>query len=375
MKNLEEFLYKFKDTEQEIPYSFTKTIKNFSPKSQESRKIIMKINAMKKIIIIAMSLLLGSGVVFAATKTYENIWKQPETYEYSYNPTEREKKEAISEEEAKNKAIECLEKLGLEKEITKIYLMKEPNSGEILWEILFKTGSMQLSTNGEFKNINIPSYSYKLPDNYGITKEEAKETAQKLLAKYNPENSNEYELVNLNMNMEDEKLSYIWYATFYKKYDNLLNKYEKIDIAWVPTINGLYNLSIENFKYENNEQIISKEEAIKIATDKDKNIEARYDTLSVDAEIGIEKMNSEVVYREKNIEEYDNGRNYFIQNEDNEGITIKDDAVFYKVDNRVRKVWKVTINYDYYKYDRDLPEKFIYYVDATTGEIIGGSRV
>ena len=375
MKNLEEFLYKFKDTEQEILCSFTNTIKNFSPKSQESRKIIMKINAMKKIIIIAMSLLLGSGVVFAATKTYENIWKQPETYEYSYNPTEQEKKEAISEEEAKNKAIECLEKLGLEKEITKIYLMKEPNSGEILWEILFKTGSMQLSTNGEFKNINIPSYSYKLPDNYGITKEEAKETAQKLLAKYNPENSNEYELVNLNMNMEDEKSSYIWYATFYKKYDNLLNKYEKIDIAWVPTINGLYNLSIENFKYENNEQIISKEEAINIATDKDKNIEARYDTLSVDAEIGIEKMNSEVVYREKNIEEYDNGRNYFIQNEDNDGITIKDDAVFYKVDNRVRKVWKVTINYDYYKYDRDLPEKFIYYVDATTGEIIGGSRV
>lgn len=375
MKNLEEVLYKFKDTEQEIPYSFTKTINNFSPKSQESRKTIMKINAMKKIIIIAMSLLLGSGVVFAATKTYENIWKQPETYEYSYNPTEQEKQEAISEEEAKNKAIEYLGKLGLEKEITKIYLMKEPNSGEIVWKILFKTGSMQLCTNGEFKNINIPSYSYKLPDNYGITKEEAKETAQKLLAKYNPENSNEYELVKLNMNMENEKSSYIWYATFYKKYDNLFNKYEKIDIAWVPTINGLYNLSIENFKYENNEQIISKEEAIKIATEKDKNIETRYDTLSVDAEIGIEKMNAEVVYREKNIEEHDNGRNYFIQNEDNDGITIKDDAVFYKVDNHVRKVWKVIINYDYYKYDRKLPEKFIYYIDATTGEIIGGSRV
>ena len=50
MKNLEEFLYKFKDTEQEIPCSFTNTIKNFSPKSQESRKIIMKISTMKKII-------------------------------------------------------------------------------------------------------------------------------------------------------------------------------------------------------------------------------------------------------------------------------------------------------------------------------------
>ena len=53
---------------------------------------------------------------------------------------------------------------------------------------------------------------------------------------------------------------------------------------------------------------------------------------------------------------------------------IKDDAVFYKVDNRVRKVWEVTIYYDYYKYDKDFPERFVYYVDATTGEIIGGNR-
>ncbi len=51
---------------------------------------------------------------------------------------------------------------------------------------------------------------------------------------------------------------------------------------------------------------------------------------------------------------------------------IKEDAEFYKVDNRVRKVWEVTIYYDYYKYD--YPERYVYYVDATTGEIIGGSR-
>ena len=53
---------------------------------------------------------------------------------------------------------------------------------------------------------------------------------------------------------------------------------------------------------------------------------------------------------------------------------LKDDAIFYKVDNRVRKVWEVTIYYDYYKYDQDFPERFVYYVDATTGEIIGGDR-
>ncbi len=51
---------------------------------------------------------------------------------------------------------------------------------------------------------------------------------------------------------------------------------------------------------------------------------------------------------------------------------VKDDAVFYKVDNRVGKVWEVTIYYDYYKYD--YPERFVYFVDCTTGEVIGGDR-
>ena len=51
----------------------------------------MKINTIKKSIIVATSLLLGSGVVFAETKTYQNIWKQPEVYKFSYELTENEK--------------------------------------------------------------------------------------------------------------------------------------------------------------------------------------------------------------------------------------------------------------------------------------------
>ena len=44
----------------------------------------------------------------------------------------------------------------------------------------------------------------------------------------------------------------------------------------------------------------------------------------------------------------------------------------YKMDNRVRKVWEVTIYYDHYKYD--YLERFIYFVTCTTGEIIGWDR-
>ena len=85
MRNLDDFLYKLaKDNMQDVPPSFTNTIKNFSPNSKESRNLIMKIHVIKKAIIALTSLVLSTGVVFAATKTYENIWKQPEKVESFY---------------------------------------------------------------------------------------------------------------------------------------------------------------------------------------------------------------------------------------------------------------------------------------------------
>ena len=146
--------------------------------------------------------------------------------------------------------------------------------------------------------------------------------------------------------------------------------YEKISIGWIPTINGLYSLNIENSKYENNEQIITKEEAIRIATERDKKIETRHNIATTEAQIGIDKMNADVVYREKDIENYNKGTiNY--ECDENGTYKIKDNAEFYKVDNRVRKVWEVKIFYDYY--NEYYQERYVYYVDATTGEIIGGN--
>lgn len=372
MRNLDEYLNKFKDENQQIPQSFTNTIKNFSSSKKESRYWIMKLNGIKKSIIVATSLLLGSGVVFAGSKVVENIWKQPETYEYTHAITEEDKKHTISEEEAKNKANEYLNKIGINKEVKLIDLGKTYFGNEVIWGMSFEGGGLTLDSKGDFRSLNIPSFEYKIPYNYGITREEARKVAKELLKKYNPnDNSDEYELVSLKRNGEEDKDAYIWYADFYKKYDGLLNSYEKISIGWIPTINGLYSLNFENSKYENNEQIISKEEAIKIATEKDKQIEKRYNILSTEAEIGIDKMNTEVVYREKDIENYEKGTINFNRDENGQ-VTVKDDAVFYKVDNRVRKVWEVTIYYDHYKYD--YPERFVYFVDCTTGEIIGGDR-
>ena len=85
-------------------------------------------------------------------------------------------------------------------------------------------------------------------------------------------------------------------------------------------------------------------------------------------------MNAEVTYREKDIEEYDKGMPRNFNTDENGNMTAKDNAVFYKVDSRVRKVWEVTIYYDYSKHEENGPERYVYFVDCTTGEIIGGSR-
>lgn len=346
-------------------------------KINEENDIVMKnkTNKLNKAIITALTTFaVGTGVVFASTIVYENVWKEPETYEFSSEITEKDKVNAISENEVREKAEKYLKQIGLEEEVSKVLLTKDIFNDNVVWDVGFSTGNMVIDNKGNFHSLNIPSYTYKKPKNYGITREEARKTAMELLEKYNPyNNSNEYELVSLKRNMETDEASYIWYADFYKKYGELYNKYEKISIGWVPTVNGLYSLNIENLEYENNEQKISKEEAINIAIEKDKTIEKRYNIKSAEATIWIDKMNTDVVYREKNVEEYETGHMNFEEGK-NGKIEVKKDAVFYKVENRVRKVWEVIIYYDYIKYAENGPVSFTYYIDATTGEIIGGNR-
>lgn len=93
-------------------------------------------------------------------------------------------------------------------------------------------------------------------------------------------------------------------------------------------------------------------------------------------EIGDTLVNALKEYKaeqEKDIEEYDKGTINFKPGENGKMI-LKDDAVFYKVENRVRKVWEVTLYYDYTKYEDNGLERYVYFIDSTTGEVIGGNR-
>lgn len=191
---------------------------------------------------------------------------------------------------------------------------------------------------GIIKSVQIPTWEYKIPYNYGITREEARKVAKELLEKYRPEDDKgDYELVKLTRNMETDEASYIWYAIFQKKYEDLYNANEEINIGWVPTINGLYNLSFKRNVYENNEEKISKEETIKIAIEKDKQIEKNKEIKETVAEIRIRKMNENVYLREHFKEEYENGKLNLEKTGENT-YQYKKDAVLYKTEDRVRKV-------------------------------------
>lgn len=315
-----------------------------------------------------------TGLVYGGSVVYDKIWKEPESYKMNMNLSEEEKAKCISEEEAEKIGNSYLNKIGLSDEtIQNLGLTKEFFSDENVWVMGSQKASLTIDAEkGILKSVQIPTWEYKIPYNYGITREEARKVAKELLEKYRPEDDNgDYELVKLTRNMETDEASYIWYAIFRKKYGDLFNENEEINIGWVPTINGLYSLNFKRNIYENNEEKISKEDAIKIATEKDKQIEKSKTIKETKAEIRIKKMNENVYLRENFKEEYEKGTLNLEKTGENT-YQFKEDAVFYKTEERVRKVWCVVV-----KYDMDetyVSAAYTYFVDATTGEIIGGQR-
>ena len=94
---------------------------------------------------------------------------------------------------------------------------------------------------------------------------------------------------------------------------------------------------------------------------------------NINSNLAIEKMNGDAYKRITNYNQYykeKHEREYPLKN-----------IVSYRTENIVRKIWKVTIEYDipkildsnseYNHFDR----YYNYFVDATTGEIIGGSAI
>ena len=331
------------------------------------------------------TLLLTTGIVYAGTKVYENIWKEPEKVVGFYS-NEVKKEDIISEQdnvmseaEAKEKLDELLKKFGRESEpIERIELTSNPNNYELVWHIELDNGTNNsniVEINAQRENSFGVLFQDELNESvhqYRISENEVEQTARELCENlgYSTEKYNKIKILG---NMENDIDSYLWHVDFYKEYDGIVNPYETISISFIPKTNAIYQFNIEDIEFANNSVEINQEQAKEIAIEAENKINTGYKIKNTSIKLSIDQMNGDAYKRITDYEQYYNEKHQ--KNYPNNQI------VNYRVNNLIRKMWKVTIEYD-------LPEKldltdnytilfdryYTYYIDASTGEIIGGSQ-
>ena len=337
-----------------------------------------------------IGLLLCTGVVFAGTKVYENIekiWKEPQSYTYDemisnipQEVTEEEKKDIITEDEARNIGIDILNKLGYENqsinriELKKGYTDSIPSYYMVKTKWGYEEGLMvQLNANdGEFICFEDMELKYKHFPTEKLSDDEISRIATQYYQKIGFD-ENLYILTETKVNdfYFENHGNDLLTAKFYKYYNGIANKYESCSVSFI-SVNGevmLYSIiiNIDN-TFQNNEVLISKDDALNIAVNKEKEF-SNYDITNTDVELSIEKMNALI---------------YAIENEIFKEPQSMEERTYYKTEDITRKVWKVKIEHglsakDFgmdriYEYYKEGIGKF-YFVDATTGEIIGGENV
>lgn len=320
------------------------------------------------------SLVLTAGIVYAGTTVIEKIWKQPEKIvgiAKDNTITKEELEESMSEKEARKKAEKILEQFGYKEEkIKSIELQKNVNN-KLDWYIETENNIYIYfdATGGKELYISSDGMLEKDIKNYHTTKEKAEQTARILCDKYGY-NLQEYNYVEVDSNMESEEKSYIWYVNFYKESDKIVNKYNGINIAFIPEINKLYYFIIKDEKFENNTIQITEEQAKKIALGEEQKIDTKYNIKNTQTELSIAEMNGDAYARITDYKQFYEERNTLDYPNEKQ--------VEYRTEGRIRKVWKVKIKYDVPLSDMFTDDfnvtdiGYTYYIDATTGEIIGG---
>lgn len=372
-------------------------------------KVVKKSNISKKLSIAAGILIIFSSVAYAGTKLYENIMHNPkEKTLKSYTVTEEEKENfKISENDAIEIGIKYIKELvGVDVEPNILDLKDNDNElnnypvyfsrgisdyNDLFFTIFYRdlnstpyTGNQYIVEIDEYGKLrrfthNIQS-SIEDMQMLGLTAIEARSEAEDVFKKYLKEyNYDNYELTFFGRGASigdagcDNNDKYVtqWNAYFVRSYDGLLDDNDFIRIGFMPTTLELEMLEIsKNSKYENNELIITKEQAIEIAKKEDILIENQKKINEIQCDLRINTMNSNVYLREKYKEQFESRQinNETMMEIDKTG-QISNVKVF-TTEERTRKTWQVCIIYDY---DGDGIKEFTYYIDATTGEIIGGN--
>lgn len=385
MDEIDKYIKKIVTKKIEEPPSFEKAIRE-ALYSEKFYKRMRKRKIIKTISTACATVVLTSGVAVGGFIAYEKVWKEPKQYTYEElkntiaqsEVPEEEKANLISEDDAKNKALEIVNNLGYEnQEITKIELNQ--NKEEYIEKTYYKIETQ----NNENQNLNIRLNAEtgeleSLEDNNllanksntdEISKDKAIEIANSIYEDIGVD-TNEYEL---DYCREEEviyngEIKEVWSTKINKKYDGIVNPYEGLSIDFISNSKKIEISSIYkklDGKYENNPEVITKEEAIKIACEKEK-IFTDDKISEIDSSIGIRKANKYIYDLEKNI------------TTNNENMEFSNNIIT-ESENRVRKVWIISIYHEEFK-TNDV-ESYLksknksYYIDATTGEIIGGYKM
>lgn len=327
----------------------------------------------KNIGIAACILMALTGGAFATSKVIENIWNTPEKIQNVTDQiTEESKKENITEDQAKEIAIKKLEQINFNANIVNTNHYKEMDSDTIIYR--FNTeDNYEISINGKTAEfVTIWNLNKNQQDcNIEITEDEAIQIANQYYTLFGFKEG-EYEITKIycNNNRGSGKDSgYKIDITYNKKYGDIYNPYEMISISVEAKNKKFDSVTVENIPFENNEIIISEDEAIQIALEEDKKIETNK-VVETKAERRIVKINANAYERINNKEEYyDAMQTVNYPNEEKN---------YYSVKDKIRNAWVVVITYED-NFDsvteRYTEGKYSYFVDCTTGKIIGGDSM
>ena len=350
-------------------------------KIKEENDIVMEKkktrNILKTVVTAIAGIILSAGFVFAGTAVYERVWKTPEkiqlssgNYEEITKVTEESKKENISEEDAKKVAIEKLNQIGFNSNIVSINHFKEIDSTKILYR--FDTEDNYEITidgqTGQFLEIWDNNKNIQDTSKY-MTEEQAKELANKYYKLFGYKEG-EYEItkvLSVNNEGKDRGPGFRIYVTYNKKYGDVYNPHEYITVTLESKNMKMAMFRVSNISFDNNETVITEQDAINIALKEDKKV-AKNKVKNTKTKLMVVKMNADAYDRINNTDKH-----YEAMQTPNYPV---EERTYYKVDDKIRKAWVVVINYEDNFGDnvtkRYTEGAYSYFVDATTGEIIGG---
>lgn len=320
-------------------YEYYKNVKDDEFFNRHQYRVGSWSAVLSKVAVLLVVSVFAVGFVYAASHYKERVWKQPEVVNYSdeREVTPEDVENSISEDEAKSIGIRKLEGLNLNVgNVTESYLNKVSSANRIEWVIATDTG-LEIRINA--KNGDIYSYwddnLWNKVSDSKVSEEEAVSVAKEI-----------FEGLEYSKDYEFSYISYVdngkWQADFCVEYDGIFNPYECVRVTFVPETKEIAMLNVFDYEFENNAYEISEEQAIDIVKEKcgeDK-------IVSIAAKRDIQKMNAIVYQRDNPVQ---NGE--------------------YRVDDVVRNVWNVEVKDSVHGFREN------YFVDATTGEIIGGDQV